>query len=340
MSLLPSPRPDITGSQEGAIEIREFTDEKAGDVFKALTADKARLLLEEIYTEPGTTSDLAERAETSIQNTSYHLEKLQEAELIRVAGTQYSNRGKEMKIYAPEENPFVFFIGQESRKPGLLRVFKQAVGAIGVASGVSVLVHTALTDSLPFLDYAGGGGKAAPKYVFAAFVGSLLSLFVYSAVRYLIRRGRPHSDGWPSQGWFSEKQGMADEKALLIGSTFFTASLVFWFARQALGLTQSLFLFDLLPYLFTISIVITAAVSYRRASLQMCWFISAAGFAGTLGHELSLLPLGYANPSEFAVWVGYLVLGAIVGGVMFGSIGFTIGRVVRGSQSYLPVLSS
>ena len=340
MSLLPSSRPDIEESQEGAIEIRNLVDDDADDVFEALTAGTARQLLQPIHAEPGTPSELAERVDTTIQNASYHLDKLQSAELIRVAGTQYSTRGNEMKIYAPGENPIVFFVGQGSRTSSLFQLLKQAVGAISIVSGVTLFVHMALTDSVPYLDYAGSSGTSTIQgYLLAAFLGGLFSVLLYSIGRVLVRRPhRRHTAVLPNTVLRSSHgdSGMSKEKAMVIGSWFFTLSLLFWFVRQALGLTQTLYLYDILPWVICVPVLVTIAVAYRRSDLTICWFVSGLGFAGFLGHELALLPQGYANP-KFAIWVGLIIAGSVVGGIMFGTVGFALGRLLRYGRSFLPI---
>ncbi len=67
-------------------------------IVDALASDTARNLLAEIYEDPAVPSELAERLDMTLQRVSYHLDKLEEAGMIRVAGTRYSAKGQEMKI--------------------------------------------------------------------------------------------------------------------------------------------------------------------------------------------------------------------------------------------------
>lgn len=87
-------------------------DESDG-VVGALQSDVARRLLDALYEEPGVASGLADRVGTSLQNVQYHLGRLEEANLVRVAGTWYSEKGAEMDVYAPAGRPLLLVAGSE-----------------------------------------------------------------------------------------------------------------------------------------------------------------------------------------------------------------------------------
>lgn len=96
---------DITLPQR--TEVWDLSSDETGKVFNALSSDTARNLLELLYDEPRTASEIADELDMSLQNVGYHLEKLCDAELIEIAETEYSRTGKEMKIYAPTTNAVV-----------------------------------------------------------------------------------------------------------------------------------------------------------------------------------------------------------------------------------------
>ena len=64
-----------------------------------LSSDTAQALLRALGTAPGTTSDLADRVDTSPQNVHYHLENLRDADLVTEVGTWYSSKGREMPVF-------------------------------------------------------------------------------------------------------------------------------------------------------------------------------------------------------------------------------------------------
>jgi predicted transcriptional regulator len=93
-------------------EMMSFSD--AGDVMDALSAETAQSLPDQVYETPATASELATTAETSLQNTQYHLNRLQAVGLIEVVGTWYSEKGREMEVYGAKNDPMVIFAGEAS----------------------------------------------------------------------------------------------------------------------------------------------------------------------------------------------------------------------------------
>ena len=139
MSLLPSTN-DVTAEQKGEIRILGVDEDGTAEVFEALSSETARRILTTIYDSPAPPSELADRLDLSLQNMSYHLDNLEEAGVVRVADTQYSEKGKEMNVYAPADDPIVVFVGTEKRKTGLLDLLKRIVGATGLLFLVSAFL--------------------------------------------------------------------------------------------------------------------------------------------------------------------------------------------------------
>jgi DNA-binding transcriptional ArsR family regulator len=83
----------------------------AGDVVSALTSETARKLVDHVYTEPATASELADAIDTSLQNAQYHLNQLEDAGVVEVVGTWYSKRGTDMDVYGPTNEPLVIVAG-------------------------------------------------------------------------------------------------------------------------------------------------------------------------------------------------------------------------------------
>ena len=162
MSLLPSRGPDASTSQDGELQI-VGVDEDVAAVLDALSSETARNILNAVYEDPGTPSELAGRLDMSIQKVSYHLEKLEAEELIAVAGTQYSEKGQEMTVYEPPDDPLVVFVGTPDRKRTLRSMFERLLPAVGLLTAASVTVQ-AVFGTVPGLfgssETADGGGAA------------------------------------------------------------------------------------------------------------------------------------------------------------------------------------
>lgn len=134
------PRPE-----DGA-RILGVGDDGAEDVFEALAAETTREVLAAVYEEPCTASGIADRVDTSLQNATYHLEKLQDADLITVGDTWYSEQGNEMKVYAPTRESVVLFAGEESARSTLREGLSRLLGAVGLLAVASLLVQRLLGD--------------------------------------------------------------------------------------------------------------------------------------------------------------------------------------------------
>jgi DNA-binding transcriptional ArsR family regulator len=94
-------------------------DRDSGDVFSVLSSEVARSILTELYRDPATQSELADRVDTSIQNVKYHLDGLADAGLVEVVDQWYSDKGAEMDVYAPNCGPLVLVAGDRHQRSTL-----------------------------------------------------------------------------------------------------------------------------------------------------------------------------------------------------------------------------
>lgn len=109
----------------------DLDDDVADEVFTALAARTTREIFASLHEEPRTASDLADVTDTSVQNVQYHLEKLSDADLIEVVDTWYSERGTEMKVYAPTDESLVLFAGDDKER-SLRTLLKRIVGVLAL----------------------------------------------------------------------------------------------------------------------------------------------------------------------------------------------------------------
>lgn len=96
--------------------------EDAGAMLDALASGTARTIVASLRDEPKTPSNLAERADMSLQNTLYHLNQLRNAELVEPVDTQYSTRRREMSVYALQSEPVLICAGDESADAEVARL--------------------------------------------------------------------------------------------------------------------------------------------------------------------------------------------------------------------------
>lgn len=93
-------------------------------------------------------SVIANRVDTSIQNAQYHLNKLRNAGLIEVIDTCYSEKGREMNVFAPADRPLVVIAGPEEETTGLRSAISRVLGAIGVLGLASLVVEELVGEGL------------------------------------------------------------------------------------------------------------------------------------------------------------------------------------------------
>ena len=169
MSLLPS-KPDFVS--DAGPRVVGVDSEDADDLMSALSSGTARRLLAELHDEPAPPAELSNRVETTLQNTQYHLSNLEEAGAVEVVGTAYSEKGREMDVYAPADQPLVIFAGQEQQASGIRAALSRLLGGIGALLVGSLAIQQTFGDGLGRLvglgatggagGDAGGGDGAAP----------------------------------------------------------------------------------------------------------------------------------------------------------------------------------
>lgn len=144
--LLPS-RTEVSLPEEA--EVFDLSSDEADQVFSALSSDTARRILAVLYEEPRTASEVADRLDLSLQNVDYHLKNLQEADLVQVASTEYSQTGNEMKIYGPSTNA-VLVLSSDSVATRIRSMVANLFSALLVIGIAAVVYRTVLIDG--FID--------------------------------------------------------------------------------------------------------------------------------------------------------------------------------------------
>ncbi|MFC6943058.1 ArsR/SmtB family transcription factor [Salinirubellus sp. GCM10025818] len=105
MSTIERLSPD--GFSEPEPDVRYLPADDAAPIVDALGSRTAQSILAELADGSATPTELADRVGTSVQNVCYHLPKLEEAGLVTVVGTRYSEKGAEMDVYAREVGAIV-----------------------------------------------------------------------------------------------------------------------------------------------------------------------------------------------------------------------------------------
>ncbi|TKX74878.1 ArsR family transcriptional regulator [Halorubrum sp. GN11_10-6_MGM] len=156
--LLPS-LPDAS-PEEREPRVVGVDDDEADDLIAALGSETARAILSTLHDRPATKSEIAEAVDTSLQNVQYHLSRLEEADLVDVVDTAYSEKGREMDVYAAADEPLVLFSGGSEESTGIKTALMRLLGGYGVIGLAAVAAQRLLAVGSPG-DYqadASGGG--------------------------------------------------------------------------------------------------------------------------------------------------------------------------------------
>jgi DNA-binding transcriptional ArsR family regulator len=181
----------VPAEADGDLQTLWLDSDEAGDLLSSLASDTARSVLTTLHEEPATASEVADRVDTSLQNARHHLNSLQDADLVEVAETRYSSKGREMSVYAPASDPTVVFVGSQKHDGGLLDSLRSLLPAVAVLAVVSLLVQwlvvpsvgTAASEGLPRVgESLGASGPLALPVGLVFLAGGLLVVGLVAAL--------------------------------------------------------------------------------------------------------------------------------------------------------------
>jgi predicted transcriptional regulator len=133
-----------------------------GDESKLITQtianDTARQILELLAEGAMSTSAIAKRLEIPLTTAQYNVEKLIEAKLVVVEKTKYSEKGREVKLYAPARRMIVLVPANTSRQ-AVMDVLKKYLVLLPLAGFAALMIELAMQ----FLNGNIPGGNPASK---------------------------------------------------------------------------------------------------------------------------------------------------------------------------------
>ncbi|WP_177170758.1 ArsR/SmtB family transcription factor [Halobacterium jilantaiense] len=121
-----------------------MNEKDAISLFETLGDETTLKIYTAIQQDPQTPSELREVTDTSLQNTHYHLNKLEDAGLVEPVDTWVSKRGKDMDVYGPTNSPLILSFAAEERTSRIRSRIKNALSILGVISFFSLLVEYAV----------------------------------------------------------------------------------------------------------------------------------------------------------------------------------------------------
>ncbi|WP_423999597.1 ArsR/SmtB family transcription factor [Haloarcula salina] len=120
--------------------VLDVAETETDAVLDALASDTGRSLFRTLFDQPGTASEIAERCDTSVQNAHYHLSNLESADLVEPIDTIYSEKGNEMTVYGPANDPIVL-VGDRDLGPRVRQSLTDALAGLGLLGVASLFVQ-------------------------------------------------------------------------------------------------------------------------------------------------------------------------------------------------------
>lgn len=163
-----------TSSVDSGPRVIGLESEDADTLLAAVSSRTARDLLAALHQSPAAPSELSNTVDSSLQNVQYHLNRLDDAGVIEVIDTVYSEKGREMNVYAPTDNPLVVVAGAEEQTTTLRSALTSLLGGLGIVGILAIAVQAVFDEFVQrpagVSDDSGSGGavimeasRAAPE---------------------------------------------------------------------------------------------------------------------------------------------------------------------------------
>jgi predicted transcriptional regulator len=112
-------------------------------ITQTIANDTARQILALLADGAMSTSAIAKKLDIPLTTAQYNVEKLIEAKLVIVEKTKYSEKGREVKLYAPAKRMIVLVPANTSRQ-AVMDVLKKYLVLLPIAGFVALLVELAM----------------------------------------------------------------------------------------------------------------------------------------------------------------------------------------------------
>jgi DNA-binding transcriptional ArsR family regulator len=109
--------------------ILPLNDKNSKEISQIISNDTARNILEAIASEPLSASEIAEKLSIPLTTVQYNLDKLNNAGLVKVERTKYSEKMKRVKIYAPQRK-FVVIVPEKTDRKNVIAALKRYLTVI------------------------------------------------------------------------------------------------------------------------------------------------------------------------------------------------------------------
>jgi len=131
------------------VHLESLHSEKAKQLALEIGNDAARKILKELYRNPASISDLSAKLNLPMSTVQYHVNRLMEFGLVRVARKRFGKRMREVKMYAYDKEGIVFLSSQKQEFASLLgRLIVQTVKGLSAKVGLLIFLVGLIVSSV------------------------------------------------------------------------------------------------------------------------------------------------------------------------------------------------
>jgi len=116
-------------TEDEKLLILPLNDKNSKEISQIISNDTARNILEAIASEQLSASEIAEKLSIPLTTVQYNLDKLNNAGLVKVERTKYSEKMKHVKIYAPQRK-FVVIVPEKADRKNVIAALKRYLTVI------------------------------------------------------------------------------------------------------------------------------------------------------------------------------------------------------------------
>ncbi len=116
-------------TEDEKLLILPLNDKNSKEISQIISNDTARNILEAIASEQLSASEIAEKLSIPLTTVQYNLDKLNNAGLVKVERTKYSEKMKHVKIYAPQRK-FVVIVPEKTDRKNVIAALKRYLTVI------------------------------------------------------------------------------------------------------------------------------------------------------------------------------------------------------------------
>lgn len=152
-------------SDEESIEdekllILPLNDKNSKKISQVISNDTARTILGALTDESMSTSDIAEKLGIPLTTVQYNIEKLMDSGLVKVERTKWSEKFREVKIYAPQKK-LVVILPEKTSREDVISALKKYIPMVGIAAVFSGMLE--FITSMGMMTAREGGMEAVEK---------------------------------------------------------------------------------------------------------------------------------------------------------------------------------